>query len=364
MKMRLLAENSCVRGIWETLVENCMNCAKELARGSLSVLFLSIVLKAVSVVGDDASVPASNKTVKVAAIQAATRVGLISYNRKLLASLIVKAAKNGAKIVVTPECALQGYMDVGGDVVWAANAVSEDNELPVEKGAATLKDPSIKYFQGLAKKLKIYICLGFIEKALESREKGATEGASSAAEKGARDEKNDAKNAAKVWKYYNAQILIAPNGKIIAHHRKWNLWPPGDGGWASQGKLEPQVVDTEYGRIGLMICFDLHVLTPILAKQKADIVLFSVGWLGPNEENWFHNVFPRDYVKPYGFSLVLANWSAEELAEPWPGAGYSSVYDGTGKVLAKAKGVKGSEIVYAEIKAHPIPFGKNDSSPK
>jgi hypothetical protein len=37
---------------------------------------------------------------------------------------------------------------------------------------------------------------------------------------------------------------------------------------------------------GLMICFDFHTLPPLLAKQEADIVLYSVGWYGPNEKNW------------------------------------------------------------------------------
>jgi predicted amidohydrolase len=211
-------------------------------------------------------------------------------------------------------------------MTWAINAVGADNELSIEKGAESLTGPSIKYFTALTKKLKIYLCLAFAEKATKTISKNNTENI-----------------------YYNSQILINPEGKIIAHHRKKNLWPPGDGRWASRGNLEVQVVDTEYGKLGLMICFDLHILPPELAIKKADIILYSVGWFGPNEENWFHKRFPRDYVEPYKFSLILANWSADELSDGWPGLGFSTIYNRNGNILSKAKDVRGSEIIYAVI---------------
>lgn len=267
-----------------------------------------------------------NKSVKVAAIQADTQIGKLNHNRKLLTRLITEAAKNNAKIIVVPECAVQGYMDLETDTIWAVDAVAADNEMSIEKGAEPIEGPSIKYFSDLAKKLQIYLCLGFAEKV--------------------EDKKNH-----KTF-YFNSQVLINPTGKIIAHHRKKNLWPPGDSRWADEGKKEIQVVDTEYGRLGLMICFDLHVLPPELAKKKADIVLYSVGWFGPNEKNWFQIRFPRDYVKPYNFFLILANWSAGEDVEPWPGAGFSTIYGPDGSIISKAKDIKGSEIIYADIPVH------------
>ncbi len=101
----------------------------------------------------------------------------------------------------------------------------------------------------------------------------------------------------------------------MAHHRKPSLWTPGDGTWCTPGEREIQVVKTEYGRLGLMICFDFHTLPPLLAKKGADIVLYSVGWFGPNEENWFGKLLPAKAVIPYGFDLVAANWSSATAAE-------------------------------------------------
>jgi predicted amidohydrolase len=135
----------------------------------------------------------------------------------------------------------------------------------------------------------------------------------------------------------------------VAHHRKRSLWTPGDGLWVSQGNRPVQVVETEYGRLGLMICHDVHVMPELLGKEKADIVLYSVGWYGPNTDNWYRNIFPERYVMPNGFSIMVANWSADKNSPGWPGHGYSCVIDRQGRVLAMAKSQKGEEIVYADL---------------
>lgn len=294
------------------------------------VMCLVLLVFTLNIYADD-KLRSTEKTssVKVAAIQAATKIGKINYNRKLLVKLISKAAKQGAKIIVLPECSLQGYMDINRDIVWAEDAVAADSELPIEKGAITIDSPLIKYFSTLSKKLRIYLCLAFAEKAAK--------------------------------KYYNSQVLFNPQGKIIAHHRKKNLWSPGDGRWVTEGNKEVQVVDSEYGRLGLMICFDLHLLPPELAKKKTDIVLYSVGWYGPNESDWFQTRFPRDYIKPYHFSVILANWSAPSSEEAWVGAGFSTIYDSEGNVLSKAASIYDSEIIYADI---PVKGGENNAIPE
>jgi hypothetical protein len=50
-------------------------------------------------------------TVRVAAIQCPSRMGAVSENTSNLTALVRQAAGQGAKIVVTPECAVHGYMD-------------------------------------------------------------------------------------------------------------------------------------------------------------------------------------------------------------------------------------------------------------
>ena len=255
-------------------------------------------------------------TVRVAAIQCYSRMGEVERNRKLLTGLIEKAVEQKAKIVVLPECAVHGYMDPGRDRTWSARAKGE-GLLAVQGVAETIPGPSTKHFGELAKKLGIYLVLPLIEAAED--------------------------------KFFNVQVLLDPEGKVLLHHRKWNLWPPGDGLWASPGKRPVQVADTPFGRLGMMICYDVHKLPEELKRAGADIVLYSVGWYGPNTDTWFSDVFPRRYVVPNGFAVVAANWSADPGAPEWPGIGHSCIIAANGKVLAMAKTVRGDEIIVADL---------------
>lgn len=270
-------------------------------------------------------------TVRVAAVQCYSRMGESDYNRKLLTRLIEKAAEQKAKIVVLPECAVQGYMDPGRDVTWSAKAKGK-GELAVQEHAEEVPGPSTRYFSEVAKKHGIYLVVPLIEKAGEA--------------------------------FHNVQVLLDPEGKTILHHRKWNPWPPGDGGWVTSGKKPVQVAETPYGRLGLMICYDVHRLPQELKKEKVDIVLYSVGWYGPNTDTWFSDTFPRRYVVPNGFAVVSANWSADEGAPGWPGHGYSCVIDRDGKVLAMAKTTRGEEIVIADLPIRPRPEGPEERAAK
>jgi predicted amidohydrolase len=103
----------------------------------------------------------------------------------------------------------------------------------------------------------------------------------------------------------------------------------------------------------MMICFDFHALPKLLAVEKADIVLYSVGWYGPNEASWFGQIFPRNTVVPNGIHVVAANWSAPSADIEWPGRGHSCVIRRDGTVLAMAATVVGDEIVFADLPVRP-----------
>jgi predicted amidohydrolase len=254
--------------------------------------------------------------VKVAAIQCFSRMGAIQENRQRLTGLIREAANKGAKIVVLPEAAISGYMDPINDTTWCKTLPGED-ELAVQKVAESKSGESVKYFCALAKELKIYLTIPFIESAGQN--------------------------------FYNTVILTDPAGGIIAHHRKQDLWKHGDSSWCTEGDLEAQVVDSPYGRLGLMICYDVHSMPLKLAEKKADVVLYSVGWYGPNTEDWYRNRFPRKVLIPNHFSVVSANWAQEAGQEVWPGCGWSHVTYKNGVVLKMSTKQTGSSIVYADL---------------
>jgi predicted amidohydrolase len=246
-------------------------------------------------------------------------MGESAYNRKLLTGLIAKAHAKGARIVVLPECAAHGYMDPGRDRTWSRNPTGPA-ELRVQDVAETVPGPSTRFFADVARKHAIYLVLPLIEQA--------------------------------DGRFYNAQVLLDPGGKLVLHHRKQHLWPPGDAGWATRGKDRADVVGTPFGRLGLMICYECHTMPRKLRAAGADIVLYSVGWYGPNTESWYMDVFPHDYVKPHGMAVVAANWSADPEAPGWEGIGYSTIYAADGTILATTKRERGQAIIVADV---PVP---------
>lgn len=253
-------------------------------------------------------------TVRVAAVQCPSVMGKTEENLANMTNLIRKAAAQGAKIVVLPECGVQGYVD---PITWTCWSKAPDDANPVQSVAQPVPGPATRTLSHLADELNIYICVGLIE--VES-------------------------NA-----FFNAQVLMAPDGAIIAHHRKKSLWTAGDSAWCTPGNLPVQVVKTEFGNLGLMICFDFHTLPPLLATREVDIVLYSVGWYGPNEKNWFGKQFPATSVVPYGFDVVAANWASQTPEQSWPGRGHSCVITREGKVLAISEAVTGNDIVLGDL---------------
>ena len=256
------------------------------------------------------------KNVKVAALQYYSRMGDKDYNWKLSSKLITSASENGAVIVVLPEAAITGYMDPAEEITWTSGSPSA-GEISIQNNAETVDGDFIKKYMKLADELNIYLTIPFVEKAKE--------------------------------KFYNSVILCSPKGELLIHHRKKSLWTHGDSGWCEEGGLPPKVVETEYGRLGVMICYDVHSMPKILADLKADIVLYSVGWYGPNTEDWYKVRFPNKHVIPNNFSVVAANWSHEKGKKGWPGCGWSNVTYRNGVVLNITSKIAGEDIVYAKI---------------
>ena len=80
-------------------------------------------------------------------------------------------------------------------------------------------------------------------------------------------------------KFYDAQLLFAPDGRRLATYWKAHLfssereyYSPGDA---------PVVVETELGRIGMTVCYDLIFPDYVrrLVELGADIVINSTNWI-------------------------------------------------------------------------------------
>lgn len=278
-----------------------------------------------------------SRTVKVAAVQCSSDLGAVDANRTKLTELVEEAAGNGAKIIVLPEAAITGYLSQDLKTNWRLRG------RPIEKTyqgkdplpfAETVPGPSTDHFAATAKKLGVYITVPLVE---VDRGRAGANGDGAA----------DAAPAARP-RLFNTVCLVSPQGKLVAHYRKLTPWPYPEKSWATPGDRGVQVYDTEYGRVGLAICFDIHTILPKYKPHDIWALLYPIAWVdGAHPAEWFWHTLPQR-VAPFGYYVVGANWSVDKQ-QPWTGYGFSAVIGPKGEVLASAKSLHGSEIVYATI---------------
>ena len=87
---------------------------------------------------------------------------------------------------------------------------------------------------------------------------------------------------------YDSAILVDKNGKILWKHRKLNVLPELMDPPYSTGDAEGiGAVDTEFGRVGLMICADTFIdaYAQRMADLKPNLVLVPFGW-AEQMEKW------------------------------------------------------------------------------
>lgn len=214
-------------------------------------------------------------TVQVAGIVLKWVRGHKESNYQRIEPMIREAATNGAKIVCTTECFLDGY------------AIA-DKTIPLEHYRALGEPiPQGNYFQRLARlarQLQIHLIAGLTEADGENR--------------------------------YNTSVLIEPNGELIGKYRKQKLQH--ESVRNTPGQSSP-IFDTPYGRVGIMICADRTEpdLVRRLCTAGADfLVCPSGGMFGPksndeivqarSRENQIHIVF----VHPAQFLVTAPDGSA------------------------------------------------------
>jgi len=266
---------------------------------------------------------AAPATVKVAAVQAASEFAQPQRNRQMLARLIHTAADNGAVIIVLPEAAVTGYLSYDLKRAWQVDA------RPLSAGLAgvdpagfaeSVPGPSTEFFAKLAAERGVYLSVPLVEV----------------------DRKTN--------RYYNTVVLLGPDGRQLIHYRKLNPWPWAERGWTTPGNLGHPVVDTPYGRLGVLICYDIHEQARAMGELKVDILLYSIAWVDSPNSDWFAKRLP-EIAKANGLNIIGANWTvpADGPRPTWAGYGQSLIIARTGQTLARASRDIGEEIVYAQL---------------
>lgn len=166
----------------------------------------------------------------------------VADNIRRTEPLLHSAHQVGSQLVVFPELAFTGYSFLDRE---RAAAVAEP-----------MDGPTFRSMRSIASALRSYVAWGYVE---------AGDG-----------------------KLHNSCSLVDPNGVLIASYRKINLYSC-DYLWATPG-LEPgPIVDTDLGRMSVVICRDIRDKIPEniprVAKEKSlwrgrrvDIVAGMTNW--------------------------------------------------------------------------------------
>jgi N-carbamoylputrescine amidase len=148
-------------------------------------------------------------------------------------------------------------------------------------------------------------------------------------------------------KLYDSAILVDKTGKLLWKHRKINVLP-----WLmkppySEGRPEDiGVVQTEFGRIAVLICADTFTdaFAERLKALKPDLMLVPYGWAATNDKWPEHSKELEELVKKRAAQVQCPMAGVDLVGEmthgPWAGWTYwgsSFVADGEGRILFTAR---------------------------
>jgi N-carbamoylputrescine amidase len=259
-------------------------------------IFCSVFLTLLVLLLFTKEVSAQMRTIRIAMCQIFSLDGDRSGNFVRIENAICEAKDAGADIICFPEAIILGWL----------NSDAHKRAYPIPgKDSQRLCE--------LAKKYETCLCAGL-------------------------EEKNDAN-------LYDSVVLIDDKGRILLKHRKINILtelmtPP-----YTPGK-EVNAVETEFGKIGLLICADTFEdeILKRMAALNPDLLLVPYGWAAP-EEKWPDHgkeleKVVRNTAKRTGTAVVATNLVGEITKGPWKGqvfGGQSIAIDKDGKTLTIAR---------------------------
>ncbi len=224
---------------------------------------------------------------RAAAVQTLARLGDYEHNIALATGFVEDAVRQGVELIVFPECMDTGYLF---DSAEHCRALAE-----------TVTDgPFVLALSALARKHRVYIASGITEWD-PSKEK-----------------------------IFNSGVMFGRTGKLVCHYQKQFL-ATHDQNWFSFGELGCPVVDTDLGRIGLLICFDGRIpeIFRAMAMQGAEVIVDMANFFAMDQADMWGPA--RSYEN--GLWLVAATKAGYERSIYYPGG--SMIVDPRGRVLSR-----------------------------
>lgn len=224
----------------------------------------------------------SNRTVRVGVVQTLAELGDVDANIDIARGYIAQAADQGVQLLVFPECMNTGYLF--------------DDATQCRQVAETLEGPFVSELKSLAQAHAMHIASGVTELDPED------------------------------GLVYNSLVLIGPGGNVVGHYRKQFL-ATHDFNWFTVGNKGCVTVDTELGRLGLLICFDGRIpeIARSISLSGAELVVDVANFFDIDQaDQW---VPARAYEN--GVWIAAATKSGVERSIYYPGGSMIAAPDGT-----------------------------------
>ncbi|TPW79036.1 hydrolase [Providencia stuartii] len=243
-----------------------------------------------------------HSSVKVALAQFNSLLGQKQHNLEWMAAFCHQAAEQGAKLICFPELATTGYRgDLLATQLW---------DLSDDEGSETYR-----LFSALATQLDLTIVSGFAERG------------------------------SYLGEVYNAVGVWNPGCEGVSGvYRKVHAFGI-EKQWFSSGNSYP-VFDTPFGKIGVMICYDMGFpeVARILTLNGAELLLVPSAWRIQDKDMWDINTACRALEN--GSHLLAVNrWGNEEDLHLFGG---SKIVGPRGQVLSEAS-CDGETLLIGEV---------------
>jgi predicted amidohydrolase len=146
---------------------------------------------------------------------------------------------------------------------------------------------------------------------------------------------------------YDSAILVDKTGRLLWKHRKLTVLPELMDPPYAEGTVEGiGGADTEWGRIGMLICADTFgdAYVARIRAFKPDLVLIPYGWAAEMEKWPGHSKSLEELVvrraKEWNAPVVAANLVGQMTHGPWNGqtcGGASLAVDESGEALGRLR---------------------------
>jgi predicted amidohydrolase len=237
--------------------------------------------------------------VKIAAVQTNPRIMAKKENLDEMLLQTENAARNGADLIVFPECAVTGYV-----------FASREEAIPFME---TVPGPSTDKMAAYCKKFGVHVIFGLLE--------------------------------ADGDKCFNTAVLISPQS-LVGKYRKNHLPFLGVDRFLDSGNIPFQVYSTAVGNIGMHICYDCTFpeSARVMALKGADILVLPTNWPEGREKICKYVINARAYENRVHFAAV----DRVGVERGTRFLGNSKIVNASGDTLVEASSDK-EETIYAEV---------------